>query len=200
MVEDITANWQRYLERVELYKRFGYDIDQERMFFLDKAMPFYGNILEVGTGKGYLTIALAQEGYNFTTVDISEQEQQYARLNIKHLGLEDKVDFQVANAEKLSFKNDSFDIIICRNTIHHLINPFVVVDELIRVVSPNGKIILSDFSKEGLEVVSRIHRQEGRNHEHTGISLDRISRYLGERRVRVEDCRTEFQEILVVYC
>ncbi|MCK4912417.1 MAG: class I SAM-dependent methyltransferase, partial [Candidatus Omnitrophica bacterium] len=157
-MEKVAENYKMYLERVELYKKFGYDIEAERKFLLDKSEPLYGDILEVGTGKGYLAAILAKEGHEFISLDISEEEQKLARLHLKHLKLEEKVDFRIGNAENLSFADKSFDIVISSHVVHHLNHPFKVIGEFIRVISYEGKIILSDFSKEGLAVVDKIHK------------------------------------------
>ena len=134
MEKEIIENRQRYLERVNLYKKFGCDIEKERKFIIEKASPFYGGILEIGTGKGYLTMALAQERVKFISIDASLEEQNCAKMNLRHLGLQEKVDFRIENAEHLSFTDGAFDMIISANTIHHLAHPFLVMDELIRVL------------------------------------------------------------------
>ncbi len=195
--KETIENHKRYLERVNFYKSFGYDFEKERKFILEKAQPLSGSILEVGTGKGYLTLELAREGYSFTSIDISEEEQKLARLNIKYFGLDEKVDFRIENAEHPSFRDRSFDIIFSVNTIHHLTNPLKVINELIRIVTFEGKIILSDFSVEGLKIIDRIHASEGRKHEVGEIKLKDIEDYLSRKNFRFKKHRSEFQEILI---
>ena len=192
-------NHKRYCERLELYKKFGYDVEEERDFIIDKAKPVYGEILEIGTGKGHFAIALAKKGYRFTTIDASEGEQKIAQLNIKHLGLEKQVDFKIENAESLSFKNKAFDIIFSINMIHHLTNPLTVINELVRVVSAEGKIILSDFTKEGLELIDKVHASEGRKHGFTQANLYDIDKYFLSKSFKTNKLRNEFQEMLIVY-
>ena len=63
MEEKLLENHKIYLERINFYKKFGYDVGEERKFILEKAYPLYGDILEVGTGKGYFTVELAKEGW-----------------------------------------------------------------------------------------------------------------------------------------
>jgi len=192
-------NHKRYLERISLYKSFGYDIEQEREFIIEKSEPLYGDILEVGTGKGHLAIALAKEGYRFTSIDVSDQEQEIAKLNIKYLGLEKQVNFKIENAKKLSFKDKAFDIIFAVNVVHHLTAPFEVIDELIRLVSFEGKIILSDFSREGLDLIDKVHKSEGRKHGLTQAKLDDIEGYLAGKDFKIEKYKSNFQEILIAY-
>ena len=192
-------NYKRYFERAALYKKFGYDIEKERVFIIEKAEPFCGGILEVGTGKGYLTVALAKKGYHFISVDISDEEQKFARLNIKYLGLEKQVDFVIQNGEHLNFENGCFDVIFSVNLIHHLRNPFKAIDSLVRVASCECKIVLSDFSKEGLQLIDEVHSSEGRKHAAEQVGLADVSKYLLNKKFKIEECRSEFQEIVIAH-
>jgi len=118
---------------------------------------------------------------------------------IEYFGLEKQVDFKIENAEHLSFEDKSFDVIFSINTIHHLVNPFKVIDELIRIVTFEGKIILSDFSKEGLEIIDKVHASEGRTHPAGQSSLEDIENYLLQKGFKTEKHRTRFQKILIAY-
>lgn len=199
MEEKLLENHKKYLERINFYKKFGYDVGEERKFILEKAYPLYGDILEVGTGKGYFTVELAKEGYEFTSIDISDEEQELAKLNIRYLGFEKLVDFRIENAEHLSLNNSSFDIVFSINTIHHLTSPTKVIDELIRVVTFEGKIILSDFTKEGLKIIDRIHAREGRKHEAGRMILSDISSYLESKGFRIQKDKNTFQDVIIAY-
>lgn len=199
MEKAVIENHKRYLERRTLYKSFGYNIDKERGFIVEKARPLYGNILEAGTGKGHFALTLAREGYKFTTFDISEKEQKFAKLNLKYFGLNRLANFRIENGEQLSFKDKSFDLIFSVNTIHHLLNPYKVIDELIRILSFGGKIILSDFTKEGLKIMDKIHATEGSEHEVSKTTLSDINKYLINKGFRTRKYRSSFQEILIVY-
>ena len=195
----VLENYRKYLQRKEVYKKFGYDIDRERDFILQKAQPIFGDILEVGTGKGYFSLVLAKEGYHFVSVDISEEEQNFAKLILRYFGLEKFAEFRVENAECLSFEDKSFDTIFSVNTLHHFRSPFKVIEELVRIVTFEGKIILSDFTEEGLTIVDRIHQEEGRKHKVGRVSLSKIEDYFKERGFLVERYRTSFQQTLVGY-
>ena len=199
MDKEVLENHKRYLERKALYKSFGFDIDNERDFIIEKAQPIYGDILEAGTGKGHFALSLAKAGYNFTTFDISETEQAFAKLNLKYFGLETKAVFCIENGESLSFKDKSFDIIFAVNILHHLISPYKVVDEFIRVLSFEGKIIISDFTKEGLEIMDKIHALDGKTHEVSKTTLSDIKSYLVNKRFRTKEHKSKFQEILIIY-
>ncbi len=198
MKKEVIENHQRYLERIAVYRNFGYDNERERDFIIQKAQPIYGRILEVGTGKGHLTISLAKKGYSFVSVDISREEQEFALLNMQYLGLDKQVDFKIEDAEHLNFNDSSFDIIISVNLVHHLTNSFRIMDRWLRIISPGGKIVLSDFSREGLEIVNKVHLMEGRKHDVGEINLTDIDNYLTAKNVNVEKHRSKFQEISII--
>jgi len=49
------------------------------------------------------------------------------------------------NNEEINFEqlNQKYDVIICADILEHLINPEIVLKNLIKMISPNGKIIIS---------------------------------------------------------
>jgi 2-polyprenyl-3-methyl-5-hydroxy-6-metoxy-1,4-benzoquinol methylase len=196
---EILANHERYAERKALYKRFGYEVEEESAFIIEKAHPSSGNILEAGTGKGHFSLTLAQEGFKFTSFDISEAEQKYALLNLLYYGLEQQICFDIANAESLTYENGIFDIIFAVNVIHHLPRAFKVCYELSRVLSPSGKIVISDFNVHGLAIMDKIHSLDGSEHEVGPDTLADVKKMLMEREFEVEQHSGVNQDTLIAY-
>lgn len=199
MERKILENHQRYLERKKLYRNHGFDIDKERQLILESAEPLSADILEVGTGTGHFTLILARGGYKFVSVDISENEQEIAKLNLRYFGLENSVDFRIEDAENLSFKDNSFDTVFSVNTVHHLANLFRVMDEFARVVSGGGKIILSDFTGEGFKILDKIHAEEGRVHKKAELDLNDVNDYFLNKGFKTDHRESRFQEILTIF-
>ncbi len=197
MEKEVLENHKRYLERVKFYQRFGYDLEKERDFILDKSLPISGEILEIGTGKGHFALSLAKRGFNFTSIDISDQEQEIARLNIKYLGLEKQVIFRIEDAQHLSFPNGSFDVIFSINVFHHLKNPLAVLDEIIRLLRVSGKVILSDFTNKGLEIINACHTHEGRTHDYFKNCLDEAKDYFVNKGFYVKEFQSETQRVII---
>ncbi len=194
---DIQENHKRYSERVALDNSYGYDIDKERSFILEQAKPLDGKILEAGTGKGHFALALAKEGHSFVTFDISADEQCYAKLNLAYYSLEKLADFRIENAEHTSFPDRSFDIIFSVNVLHHLQNPYTVFEELIRILSPQGKLIVADFSESGFEIMDKIHALEGNTHDRGKVSISDIEVYLKNKGFSIKKSKSEIQIVLV---
>ena len=76
------------------------------------------HVLDIGTGTGNIAIESAEiigAGGKVIGVDLSTQMLDIARDKIKVLGL-NNVEFQLADAEELSYSANSFDRILCANT------------------------------------------------------------------------------------
>jgi ubiquinone/menaquinone biosynthesis C-methylase UbiE len=194
---EILENHKRFLEKKKLYKSFGYDLDGEREFILEKAGPVYGKILEAGTGKGYFALILAKQGYSFVAFDISQEELRFAKLNLAYFGLEKYADFKIQDAEHTSFADKSFNVIFSVNTIHHLRNTYKVIDELIRILSRGGKLILSDFTEEGFKVMDEVHALEGNTHTVSTTTLSDIELYLKKKDFTIKEASSVYQHVLV---
>ena len=70
-------------------------------------------VLEVACNRGTTAIQLAKEyGCHITGIDLDEEALEKARANIKENSVEELVQVQRANATKLPFEDNSFDIVI----------------------------------------------------------------------------------------
>jgi ubiquinone/menaquinone biosynthesis C-methylase UbiE len=176
---------------------FGYDKTAEREFVLKKAGSLEGKILEIGTGRGNFTLLLAKSGYSFTSVDISPEMQKSALRKLSSVRSEQAVRFCIENAERMSFPGGDFDTIISINTIHHIADPYKAVDEIIRLLSPSGNLIISDFSKKGLEIVNKAHRAKGKKHEEGTVRMEDIEKYLNGKKFKVEKHDSGIQTVII---
>lgn len=194
---EVLENHKRYEERKALYKRYGYDVEAERAFIIEKARPISGKILEAGTGKGYFALALAQEGLEFTSFDVSASEQKYALLNLLYYGWEKQAHLDIADAESLPYDEGAYDFIFTINMIHHLSNARKVCDEFIRVLSPSGILIISDLNSHGLAVMDQIHALEGRRHDVGPDTLAHVKKILMGYGFEVEQHSWANQDTLI---
>lgn len=197
MNKQVEQNRRTYLQRVEFYRGFGYDLEKERDFILDCALPVAGDILEIGTGKGHFALALAKRGFFCVSVDINTQEQRIALLNLSYFGLQDKVSLRTGNAECLDFPDRSFDVIFSVNVFHHLERPQAVLEEIIRLLRPRGKIVLADFTDKGLEMINACHTHEGRTHDHFKHRLDEARDYLAAKGFPVSERHSLAQRVII---
>ncbi len=197
MEYEVLENHKRYLERVNFYRSHGYDLEKERDFILNKSLPISKEILEIGTGKGHFTLALAKRGYSFISIDISMQEQEIAMLNLRYFGLEKQVVLKIEDAAVLSFPDQSFNTIFSINVFHHLKKPQAVLGQIIRLLRNGGKVVLSDFSNKGLEIINACHTSEGRRHDYFKHRLNEAKEYFIAAGFNVKKVQSEVQEVLI---
>ena len=97
-------------------------------------------VLEYGCGEGKRSLALARRGADVVGIDVSVEGIQQATAQARAEGLEDKLTFEVMNAEALEFPNDHFDIVCGSGILHHL-NLDSACHELARVLKPEGRAV-----------------------------------------------------------
>jgi len=100
-------------------------------------------ILDYCCGRGGTSIFLAKNKANIVGIDISDESIETCKASALEEGLEKNTSFFVMDAEKTSFEDNSFDIIVCVGVLHHL-NLQIVYPELSRILKPNGKIICNE--------------------------------------------------------
>jgi SAM-dependent methyltransferase len=78
-------------------------------------------LLDVGCGPlARAEVQFGLRGNTIVGVDISASTLKKANETIKKLGLKDKVEFVLVDAESLPFRSDLFDIVLCIGVISHL--------------------------------------------------------------------------------
>src|SRR6185295_8732391 len=89
-------------------------------------------VLEIGCGIGTDTINFARHGAQVTAVDLTEKSLEVARQRAKVFGLEDRIRFIQANAEKLSetVPVQKYDLVYSFGVIHHTPHPERVLQEV----------------------------------------------------------------------
>jgi len=176
---------KQYNDRVRLYKRYGFDIRLAKGFTLDKAGLEKGSILEIGTGRGYMAVALLKRGKKFVSIDIDRAAQKNAGICLEQMSIDSGITLRIMNAEKLKYKDGAFDYVISTNTLHHFERPRRCLKEIIRVTKK--KIIISDFNKKGASIINKIHKLEGKEKHHMeGMSIPEARDFLVSKGVRVK--------------
>lgn len=104
-------------------------------------------ILDVGCGTGtfnILPIINHLRDADIYGIDISREMIQVASRRFT------KLRFKVADAHRLPFESDFFDVVISRQVLEHLKEPFRALKEMGRVVKKGGTVIVSTPSWFGL--------------------------------------------------
>lgn len=78
------------------------------------------SVIDIGCGEGVLSCLLAQKGARVVGVDISEPNIKAAKELAERLGVINRASFLVADAEKVPFPDNSFDVAVSCNVLEHL--------------------------------------------------------------------------------
>ena len=109
-----------------------------------------GLVLDVGTGPGYLPIAIAKlmNETEVVGIDLSVDMVRMAKANAEKAGVADRVKFEVMNARKMHYEDSHFDIVVSTGSFHHWRNKVKVLNEIYRVLKPRGKALIYELRKD----------------------------------------------------
>ena len=176
----VKDNHKRYEQRIQEYLKMGYDIPGSRAKIVQRleGLPQTAKILDVGTGKGHLALAIAQSRRTCVSIDISAEEQHIAELNAIHYGIDDRIDLQLQDVTQMTHESESFDVVLSVTALHHIAETELALREILRVTKTGGRIILSDYNERGQGIVNEMHRKEGRAHGSLGWDRQEIRLWL----------------------
>ncbi|MEO1761281.1 MAG: methyltransferase domain-containing protein [Cyanobacteria bacterium J06629_18] len=101
------------------------------------------NILDVGCGIGGSSLYLAQKyNANATGITLSPVQARRASERAIEFGLQDRANFQVADALNMPFADNSFDLVWSLESGEHMPDKQKFLQECYRVLKPGGKLIL----------------------------------------------------------
>lgn len=101
------------------------------------------SVLDVGSSTGIIDHELAGYFKKVVGIDIDSGGIEYAKKKYKKANLTFKLD----DAMKLSFKGDTFDIVICAQVYEHVPDSKQLFKEIHRVLKPGGVCYLAALNK-----------------------------------------------------
>jgi ubiquinone/menaquinone biosynthesis C-methylase UbiE len=107
-------------------------------------------ILDVGCGATCISL-LFSKGKKYGIDSLMDEYKA-------HLNIPEGIELSTGVGEDIQFEDNFFDIVTCRNALDHTKNPEKVIDEISRVLKPNGHIIFavnvcSHFAKKAHKFV-----------------------------------------------
>lgn len=109
------------------------------------------SVLELGCGKGFNSIFLAQRNpdIKFIGIDLTPSHVTIAKRKAKGIN---NIEFKQGNFQKLEFENKSLDLIFAVDSICHANKLRLALAEVQRVLKPGGRFIVFDgFRKKSFE-------------------------------------------------
>lgn len=126
-MQSLWRKWGQTYFELPLFKRMGLDIKDK-------------DVLEIGCGNGYGGYLLNQLGpKSYIGLDLMEEQVEIARRKYS------QYTYIVQDATDLSqFADASKDVVIIFGVLHHIPEWRKVLDEIARVLKPNGQLFLEE--------------------------------------------------------
>lgn len=162
--------FDRIAERYDLLNRilsFGIDVRWRTKAIRALGLHGKGRILDVATGTGDVAIAAARTGLHVVGVDPSVGMLAVGREKVVRAKLEERVELEVGNAERLPFEDASFDGAIIAFGIRNVPDRVLGVSEMRRVVRPGGRVVVLELGEPRGAALGRL----ARFHVHTVVPV-----------------------------
>jgi ubiquinone/menaquinone biosynthesis C-methylase UbiE len=103
----------------------------------------YAVALELGAGTGFFSLNLKQAGVldEVHVTDLSPGMVEAAQANAVKLGFQ--VEGRVADAERIPYDDNTFDIVVGHAVIHHIPDVEAAFREMLRVLKPGGRFVVA---------------------------------------------------------
>lgn len=117
-------------------------------------------VLDVGCGRGLLVVGAAKRLTTGTSIgidiwsnkDMGGNAMARTMENAQLEGVQDRVKLLTEDVRKLSFADNTFDIIVSNLCLHNISSREdrrIAIQEIVRVLKPGGQAILSDYRHTG---------------------------------------------------
>ncbi|MGQ0828069.1 MAG: bifunctional demethylmenaquinone methyltransferase/2-methoxy-6-polyprenyl-1,4-benzoquinol methylase UbiE [Bacteroidota bacterium] len=105
-------------------------------------------VLDIATGTGDFAIeAMKLNPEKVTGIDISEGMLKLGVEKVNKLGLQNKIELKIGDSENLTFPDNNFDAITVGFGVRNFENLEKGINEIYRVLNPNGMFVVLEFSK-----------------------------------------------------
>jgi len=139
---DILRFFKRFAPIYDVIDLFVWGIREKGFHLADP--PRGARILDVCTGTGRQALAFGRRGFEVRGVDFSPDMLKKAKRKNRY----PRVRFELADAEALPYRKNSFDVVCISFGLHEMPSPVreKVLSEILRVTKLRGKIIIIDYA------------------------------------------------------
>jgi len=142
---DYKEMYDDWHQKIEISEPFSEQLNQPWHITVAKLLPDLQDkrVLEIGCGRGDFAIWLGNKypHSNIEAIDFSAAAISVASQRAFHR--QSTVQFQVGDAQKTTFADQSFDYVISCECMEHLQSPLEMAKEIYRILRPGGKFIIT---------------------------------------------------------
>lgn len=130
------------------YKLYGFESEEKLIDYLSNfsSIPFF---VDAGCGKGYKTAWLSRlnKQAQVLGVDFSTSAHFAAKRYFEDYK---SVSFLQANIAAIPMQDESCDLVLCDQVLHHTEDPQKTLNEFWRILKPGGKLLTYVYRKKAL--------------------------------------------------
>lgn len=113
-------------------------------------------VLDIAGGTGDLAVKFNKLGANVVLADINAEMLKVGRDNLIDKGITG-IKVCLANAEKLPFKDASFDVVSIAFGLRNVTDKQIAIDEFYRVLKSGGTLLILEFSKTDNKLLEKLY-------------------------------------------
>ena len=102
-------------------------------------------VLDAGCGVGGASLYLAGQGTKVTGITLSEGQAREATQHAQSMGLQERVQFQVADYTQTPFSDGTFSVVWACESVCHAADKGAFLQEAYRLLAPGGRFVVMDF-------------------------------------------------------
>ncbi|SFI41860.1 Methyltransferase domain-containing protein [Tindallia magadiensis] len=121
---------------------------------------------DIGAGTGFISEGLLDRGLTVIAIDQSNEMLEVMKKNFSG---NNSIEYKVGVAEELPIESNSVDYAFANMYIHHVEKPLLAIREMVRILRPGGRIVITDLDK----------------HNHEFLAAEQFDKWLGFEREEV---------------
>ncbi|MFQ6082264.1 MAG: class I SAM-dependent methyltransferase [Candidatus Aminicenantia bacterium] len=129
--------------------RAGYFTEEVREIAIAKAdLSSEMIVADVGTGTGFIAIGLAPLVKKVYCIDNSPEMLKVAKRNLRKFK---NIELKLADGQNIPLQDERLDAVFANMYLHHSPDPLAAIKEMMRILKPGGRLIITDADKHNYE-------------------------------------------------
>ena len=137
--------------RVELHKKYSKNkLGFNNWIFSSYQITDEVKVLELGCGTGELWKSNSDSIDKMKQLVITDFSKDMVKTTKSVIGNRDNVNYEIMDIQKISFENETFDIVIANMLLHHVNDIHKALSEVNRVLKTGGIFYCATFGENGV--------------------------------------------------
>ncbi|URK68214.1 class I SAM-dependent methyltransferase [Streptococcus oralis] len=167
--------------RVELHKKYSKNkLGFNNWIFSNYQITDEVKVLELGCGTGELWKSNSDSIDKMKQLVVTDFSKDMVKTTKSVIGNRDNVNYEIIDIQKISFENETFDIVIANMLLHHVNNIPKALSEVNRVLKTGGIFYCATFGENGVvDYLASLFKDEvNQDLENKTFTLQNGKRYL----------------------